>query len=51
MDKTQKKATRRSIQGLSGALRLAIWRKAQAVWRKRKVDPIKELRKIRREWK
>jgi len=30
--------------------RLAIWRKVRGVWKNRKPDPIKEQKKMRREW-
>ena len=33
-----------------GEDRATIWEKAQGMWKNRKPDPIKELRKIRKEW-
>lgn len=51
MEKIRKQTVRVPKWDMSGAERLAIWRHAQAVWSKRKTDPIKELKKMRREWK
>jgi len=30
--------------------RLSVWRKARGLWKKKKPDPIMELRRMRREW-
>ncbi|MGH7964667.1 MAG: hypothetical protein ACRERD_23120 [Candidatus Binatia bacterium] len=30
--------------------RLRVWGKAEGIWKHRKPDPIKELRKMRKEW-
>jgi hypothetical protein len=30
--------------------RLSIWEKARGMWKRRKPDPVKELKKMRREW-
>jgi len=36
---------------LTSKERLSIWTKARGMWRHRKPDPIKELKKIRGGWK
>ena len=35
---------------LRGKERLSVWQKARGMWKNRKPDPIKELKKIRKEW-
>ena len=30
--------------------RLAVWRSVQGMWKNRKPDPVKELKKMRKEW-
>ena len=31
--------------------RLSVWQKARGMWRNKKTDPIKELVKMRKEWR
>jgi hypothetical protein len=35
---------------ITGEERLRIWKKVQGMWKNRKPDPIKELKKMRKEW-
>ncbi|OGZ53988.1 MAG: hypothetical protein A3H64_03920 [Candidatus Ryanbacteria bacterium RIFCSPLOWO2_02_FULL_45_11c] len=35
---------------LRGKERLSVWQKARGMWKNRKPDSIKELKKIREEW-
>ncbi|MEK7208323.1 MAG: hypothetical protein AAB699_02110 [Patescibacteria group bacterium] len=49
METARKRKVKKALLDLSVAERLAILRRARAVWSKRKVDPIKELNRMRRE--
>lgn len=35
---------------ITGKERLAIWESVRGMWKNRKPDPIKELKKMRKEW-
>ncbi|KKW20604.1 MAG: hypothetical protein UY62_C0046G0010 [Parcubacteria group bacterium GW2011_GWF2_50_9] len=50
MEKIKKQAIQIAKWDISGAERLAIWRRAQSVLKPKAGAMLKELKKIRREW-
>ena len=48
MEKTRVPKVKIAKSDISGAERLAIWRRAKAVFSKRKIDLLKEYQKLRR---
>lgn len=51
MEKTRKQTIQIAKWDMSGAQRLAIWRRAQSVLKPKAGAMLKELKKMRREWK
>ena len=48
MERTKKRMMQKPVWEMTGAERLAIWRRARAVFSKRKGDLLKEYKKMRR---